>query len=237
MGCRPWPLACRCRSDSARLECSRSPASLLACPTRYRDQVPSMTMPSLKHAIATYQSRLDVSRPPAARYASSSSRRLASPPSAASSPPALIVSGFQRPADQHPAQVQQRVADRAHLPVDERRQLRACRGAAARCSDAASPCMMPGSPSGGRLALQPFRQLGDRPAIRANNVVPIAFQQSEELRNLALQKGARPLELRQRAALPLDVAELRQARRVGQADLMPPRRRTHVGARPWCRPG
>ena len=32
--------------------------------------------------------------------------------------------GVQRPTDQHPTEVEQWVADGAHLPVDERRQLR-----------------------------------------------------------------------------------------------------------------
>src|SRR6478752_6012983 len=82
-----------------------------------------MTMASLKHAIATYQSSRLVRRPPASRYASSSSARVASPPRAAS------CAGIDRvrtigPAHQDPAEIEQRVADSAHLPVDERGQLR-----------------------------------------------------------------------------------------------------------------
>ena len=121
-GCRPWQLGCRGRSGSARL---RAAARLRPCwpgPTRKRDHVPSITMPSLKHAIARYQSSRDVSRPPAAavRVEQFAASRKAAECGQLRACGDRV--GFQRPADQHPAEIQQRVADGAHLPVDERRQ-------------------------------------------------------------------------------------------------------------------
>ena len=59
--------------------------------------------------------------------------------------------------------------------------------------------------------------------------MPIAFQQPQELRNLALEKGTRACQLGPRAALPRHVAELGQAGRVGQADLVAHLRVPDVG--------
>src|SRR5215213_11303723 len=74
------------------------------------------------------------------------------------------------------------------------------------------------------VGLQPLGKLSDRQRSGCVPIVAIAFEQPQELRNLALQKGTRPLELRERAPLPCDVAQLRQAGRIGQPDLM-----THAG--------
>ncbi len=78
------------------------------------------------------------------------------------------------------------------------------------------------------VGLQPVREIGHRQRLRLIPVVPVAFEQPEELRNLALQKGSRPFELSERLALPCDVAQLREARGVGQADLVPHARVAHI---------
>ena len=51
--------------------------------------------------------------------------------------------------------------------------------------------------------------------------MPVAFEQPQKLRNLARDKGSRPLDVREWAALPGDIAEPCQAGGVGQADSMP----------------
>jgi hypothetical protein len=48
---------------------------------------------------------------------------------------------------------------------------------------------------GGAVDLQPLREVADGQRFGRVPVVSIAFEQPKELRNLALQKGTRPLEL------------------------------------------
>ena len=97
----------------------------------------------------------------------------------------MIVLVFQRPADQHPAQIQQRVADGAHLPVDERRHLRlvAAQQNIAQMRVAVHDSRLA---VGRAVGLQPVREFSDRKRFGLVAVVPVAFQQPQELRNLAL---------------------------------------------------
>ena len=71
------------------------------------------------------------------------------------------------------------------------------------------------------VGLQPLGEVGDRERLGIVAVVPIAFQQPQELRNLALHKGSRPLQLGERLVFPFGIAQPREARGVGRADVVP----------------
>src|SRR3954468_12122493 len=82
------------------------------------------------------------------------------------------------------------------------------------------------------VVLQPRGQLGyPDERTRIVGVVAVALQQSEELRNLARQKGTGPAQRGEWAALPVDVAEPGQGGGVGGSDVVPKGRVVDVGLR------